>query len=325
MRWLWFVLVLISLIALGACHVDRPSQHDLSPGVDPAGNVSPPLPDGWRWESYRGVEVGVPSDWGWGSGAQRLGQWCINQKDPKPIVGRSGSYVSTLVGCPTAKPGEPDPQTLIRNTGWVVAFGEATTKIPHGGDRQVITYGRVSVVVQAPESLRTRIIATIHLEKVDHQGCPAADPVSLHPAQRPKAPVDAARLRAVTAVSVCRYELVTEDRPQGRGLLESSLRYVGKPAARIIAGIAAAPEGGGPNSPKTCIASYGDEIIVLRVRSSIGKSQIYVRYSACVHNGFDDGTTVRTLTRAPMQALIMGPNALGSWDGVLDPILSRKG
>jgi hypothetical protein len=324
MRWLRFVLVIVGLVALSACHVERPSQHDLSPGVDPAGSVSPTLPDGWRWESYRGVEVGVPSDWGWGSGGQRLGQWCINQKDPKPIVGRSGSYVSTLVACSQAKAGKPDPQTLIKNTGWVVAFGEATSKIPRGGDREVVTYGRVTVVVQAPESLRTRIIATIHLVKIDHQGCPAADSVSLHPAQRPKPPSDVAELRGVTAVSVCRYEFASKDDPQGRGLLESSLRYVGESAASIINQIAAAPKGGGPNSPETCIASYGGEIIVLRVTSSSGKSQIYVRYSSCVHNGFDDGTTVRSLTRAPMQALIKGPNALGSWDGVLNPILSRR-
>ncbi|MDX6278452.1 MAG: hypothetical protein QOJ72_2580 [Nocardioidaceae bacterium] len=314
MRWLRYVLVLVALTALSACHVDRPSQHDLSPGVDPAGGVSPTLPDGWRWESYRDVEVGVPADWGWGSSDQLLGQWCVgNGKHPKPMVGRPG--ISTLVGCPPAKRGEADPETLISNTGMVVAFEDATRKIPRGGDRQIITYGDVTVVVQAPESLRTRIIATIHLVKIDHQGCPTSDPISWHFVRRPSQARDVARLRDVTALSVCRYG----------GFLVSSLRYGGPRAARIVRQIAAAPKGGGPNTPETCTEKYGDEVIVLRITSATGRSQIYARYSGCDHNGFDDGITVRTLTRAPMQALIAGPNAPTSWDGVLDPILSRKG
>src|SRR3954465_15549674 len=98
MRWLRCAFPIAILVALGACTVERPSPHDMSPSADPSGSVSPTLPDGWRWESYRDVEVGVPADWGWGSGDQRLGQWCTNEKHPKPIVGRPG--VSTLVGCP---------------------------------------------------------------------------------------------------------------------------------------------------------------------------------------------------------------------------------
>ena len=30
------------------------------------------VPAGWRWESYGGVQVGVPGDWGWDEGPVRL-------------------------------------------------------------------------------------------------------------------------------------------------------------------------------------------------------------------------------------------------------------
>lgn len=328
MRRLRYAFLVACFVAIGACTGSAP-QHDMSPGVDPDGRVSPTLPDGWRWESYRGVEVGAPADWGWGAGDQRLGQWCINEKHPKPIVGRPGA--STLVGCTSDAVG-PDPETLIKNTGWVVAFEDAVfadgavNPVATGGDRTIVRLGNVVVVVQVPASLSSRVIATIHLVKVDHQGCPAADPASFHPQKRPVAATDVGALRGVTSVSVCKYAFATDHDPQARtGLLMSSLRYDGQPAARIVRQIAAAPKGGGPNSPQTCTKGFGSEIIVLRVSSSTGASTVRVRYSDCDHNGFDDGVTVRTLTRAPMQALIQGPNAVWSWEGVLNPILGRKG
>lgn len=323
MRWLRFVLVIIGLLALGSCHVDRPSQHDLSPGVDPAGRLSPTLPDGWRWESYRDVELGVPADWGWGSSGQLLGQWCVTDgKHRSPTVGRPG--MSTLVPCrPRATPGEPDPETLVKNTGLVVAFQDAGGKPARGGDRTVVTYGEVTVVVQAPASLRTRIVATIHLMKVDHHGCPAADPVTGHPERRPR-PSSVVGLAQVSAVSVCKYAVAHDgDRGSPPGLLSSS-DYRGSSAARIVRQIAEAPVRGGPDDARECLQTYGDEIIVLRVASASGKSEIYARYSGCDHNGFDDGIAVRRLTRDPMQALTAGANGLSSWPGFLDPILRAR-
>ncbi|MCW2750082.1 MAG: hypothetical protein JWR83_1192 [Aeromicrobium sp.] len=318
MRWLRYALLICCLIALGACTGGGPAKHDLSPGVDPASPTSVALPAGWRWESYRGVEVGVPNDWGWGVGGQRIDQWCTNPKNPKSIVGRSGP--STAVGCSLGNPVQtPDPQTLIKNTGSVVAF-ESTTfsdgadnPIVHGGDRTLVTIGKVVVVIQAPEAMRTKIAATVHRVTVDHAGCPVSDPAGAHPSKRPP-PTDVTKLRGVTAVSVCKYS----------GLLVSSLRYNGEPAARIIRQIAAAPKGGGPNHPSECVDGYGDSIIVLRVTSSTGESQIYARFSNCVHNGFDDGTTVRALTRDPMQALLKGPNGLYEWDGVLSRVIDTR-
>jgi hypothetical protein len=323
MRWLRYALSVGCLIALGACTGGGPAKHDLSPGVDPASPTSATLPGGWRWESYRGVEVGVPGDWGWGNGSQRLSQWCTNRKDPKPMVGRPGA--STLVGCIADALG-PEPETLVVNTGWIVAFEDATSdsnsfRIPSGGDRTLVRVGGVIVVVQVPERLREQIVATVHTVTADHAGCPVFDSVSDHPAQRPAPASEGVQLKRVTVVSVCRYELAVRQEHRTAPLLSSS-RFEGAPAAKLIKQIAAAPHGGGPNRATHCTHKYGDEMIVLRVGSSTDESEIYARYSGCDHNGFDDGSTVRTLTRAPMQTLIKGPNAPGSWYGELNPILA---
>lgn len=324
MRWLWYLCLIASLIALGGCTSDGSSKPEAS--VSPA--ASPALPDDWRWESYLGVEVGVPGDWGWGNGSQRIGQRCINEKDPKPIVGRSG--ISTLVGCKPAKAGEPDPETLSKNTGWIVSFDSFTypdgskNPIARGGDRALVRVGDVVVVIQAPKALRTKIAATAHEVKTDHAGCPVSDPVSLDPSRRPSPASDVTELRGVTSLSVCKYALAEENGQDEKPSLLASARLDGSDAANVIDQIAKAPEGGGPNSPETCVESYGDEIIVLKVTSSRGASVVHVRYSSCDHNGFDDGTAVRTLTRVPVQALIAGPNAVSSWSGVLDPILTPR-
>ena len=55
--------------------------------------------------------------------------------------------------------------------------------------------------------------------------------------------------------------------------------------------------------------------MVLHVTSEQGESTVHVRYSGCDHNGFDDGVTVRRLTRDAMQPLLAGPNRLFSFSG----------
>lgn len=104
------------------------------PRVDPSASSdpgAPVLPSGWRWESYGGVQVGVPGEWGWGNASQRLGQWCVarNAANSAPVVGRSG--LSTLVACPHE--GDPPPETLVAHTGVVVGLARTTAGCDHNG------------------------------------------------------------------------------------------------------------------------------------------------------------------------------------------------
>jgi hypothetical protein len=55
---------------------------------------------------------------------------------------------------------------------------------------------------------------------------------------------------------------------------------------------------------------------VLLVRSATGAAEITMRSAGCVQNGFDDGTTVRKLTKAGVGPLVAGPNRVyGGFSG----------
>ncbi|GGN59273.1 hypothetical protein GCM10010112_14020 [Actinoplanes lobatus] len=272
--------------------------------ADPPAPVAPgTLPGGWRWESYGGVQVGVPGDWQWAERGLRVDAFCIKAgEDQPPAVARPSGIVPAIY-C-------GEGETLIENTGWVVGFQPTDPGAPDGtevqDDRTTVRLAGVEVIVQAPPAWRERISATIHQVTVDHNGCPARHPISGSPAARPSNPVDITSLRAVTTVSACKYMLGAP------AMLESSLRLDGAAAARAVEVIAAAPAGGGPDHADQCLpeVSYGDDTIVLRVGSAAGVSEIVVRYSGCDHRGFDDGVTVRSLTPPALAPFAGGPNAM---------------
>ena len=269
----------------------------------------PVLPPGWRWESYGGVQVGVPVGWGWADRAGRLDAWCIDRPggDP-PVVARPGGPIPAI-GC-------HGDGARIADTGWVVGFDrvrEAADGLERGRDRSTVRVAGVEVVVQAPVGLREQIAATIHRVDVDAFGCPTRHPISMQPALRPAGPVDVAALGDVTAVSVCKYEL--RDPYWGappQPWLVSGLRLDGDVADRAIRQIAQAPIGGGPDNPQDCApeVAYGVDAIVLRVHSAAGSTEIMLRYSGCVGNGFDDGIGVRRLTSAAVAPFITGPHTV---------------
>jgi hypothetical protein len=315
------VLAMLSVVAASGCAA-APGSRTAAPSSVP-GSIAQrkqhprALPAGWRWESYGGVEVGVPGDWGWDNGNQRIGQWCASpqtaEADQIPAVGRPGG--ATLVGCGTDTPkGEPDPETLLKNTGPIVAFDRPEKPkdgVVKEGDRTTVGLNGIEVIVQTEPELRKKIVATVHAVTADINGCPTTDPVSRDPASRPSPAVDVTKLRAVSAVAACKYVL-DHDAYGSDPRLQGSLRLEGAKAARAVARIAAAAKGGGPNSPENCTvdSSYGDELIVLRVSSDKGESQVYLRYSSCDHNGFDDGRSVRRLDAKSVAPFIAGPNAV---------------
>ncbi|BCJ39774.1 hypothetical protein GCM10010168_93530 [Actinoplanes ianthinogenes] len=285
MRKLWIVVAALSLAACGA---PAPVGTAAGPRPDPS---APVLPAGWRWESYGGVEVGVPGEWGWGDRGLRLDAWCIDGPGGKPpVVARPGAGVP-LIACMGAA-------TDLAHTGTVVGFGDAASEtdgITRDGDRVTVTLGKVEVIVQTPAELRERILATIHKVTVDAYGCPATHSLKTRP-------TDVTKLHDVTAVSVCRYRLSEND-----PTLLSSLRLTDDAADRAIRGIAQAPVGGGPNRPQDCApeVAHGDEAIVL----AIGSAEVLIRYAGCVDIGYHDGTAVRRVDRDSLSPFLAGPNA----------------
>jgi hypothetical protein len=222
------------------------------------------------------------------------------------------------VGCPGFD-GGPDPGLLVDNAGRFVAFESAdgadgsTTE----GDRTTVILDGVSVLVQAEPNLRDQITGTIQTADPDANGCSVTDPVSEEPAARPSPAVDVTSLSDVTAVTAWRYEVAGGDGDPSQ--LISSTRLSGDAAAEAVAKVAALPVGSGPNDLRDCSGevSYGDEIVVLHIESSLGESLMYMRFSGCADNGFDDGLAVRPLTVGTAPVFLSGPNIPSSETGSL--------
>jgi hypothetical protein len=265
------------------------------------------LPTTSRAESYGGLELSVPADWGWGNGTQRLLQWCVGRtgNEPEPIVGRPGDITFRLC---------PDGHTLLANTGPVVGFDRTTRAdgVSYEGDRATVRLDSVEIVVQAPAELRQRIVESIRRVPVDSNGCPATHAISTKPTWRPGKAGKLASLEKVSAVSICKYQL-GEHVAGVPGRLISSSRLDGAEAARAVGAVAEAPAGGGPDQPTGCVegVTFGNEAIVARIRSAAGPTDLVVRYSGCDVNGFDDGVAVRKLTAAALAPFITGPHRVG--------------
>jgi hypothetical protein len=309
--------VIAVALLVGACGENRPQDAQAARSVasDDAA-TAPALPAGWRWEGFGGVLVGVPGKWAWGNSSQRIEQWCVGEEPLTPMMGRPGP--SSLVGCLGDERGV-DPSTLVANTGIVVELSSAldVSRDSAEGDQVVRRIGDVSVRVNAPADLRDRILATVHRADLDAHGC--AMFLRATAADRPD-PRDVTSLTDVVSVAACRYPVPPPDevaRTEAPLPLFSSLLLEDDAAADAIAAIAAAPVGGGPDNPGSCLAawSYGDEFLVLQVDSAEGASTLHVRYSGCDHNGFDDGVTVRALTRDAVQPLVADANVPLSWSG----------
>jgi hypothetical protein len=69
----------------------------------------------------------------------------------------------------------------------------------------------------------------------------------------------------------------------------------------------------------------GDEVIVLRVTSAEGLTEVVLRYHGCNWHGFDDGVDVRTLTGAATQPFVSGANQVfAGWPSNLTNILWQQ-
>lgn len=318
-----WVLALAALPLLGGCGTEVAAQAGGDAAPVEATPSAPPdpsagLPAGWRWESYRGVEVGVPGDWTYGSTGMRLTQWCAgNAKPSRGEVARPGSQTDAL--CLSKKTG---PGARIAESGTFLAFASHWTGADapkDEADRDVIERAGVTVIVQGKPSLRKRILATVREADVDANGCPATDPISAELGARPPAGTPVGDLTGVSALSACKYELpngFAGTVPTGP-TLTSSLALGRAQAQEVVAAIAGTPVGGGPDDPDSCLpkVSYGDEAIVLRVTSEQGLSRIFMRYSSCDHNGFDDGVAVRALSEKAAHPLVGGANFVSGSSG----------
>jgi hypothetical protein len=267
------------------------------------------------------VDVGVPGTWDYGTTGVA---WCDQATTRHPYVGRPGAVAD--IGCIRTDAQGVDPGRRLDPGGTFVWFDvpghaddqkdlAARTDRPgslsapvHSGDRDTFVLAGVQVAIQAPAALRQQIRSTVHLVDQDNDGCDVASPIARDHSWRPDGPA-VTELTGVTTVSACDYS---------GGYLTSSVRLDGAPAAAAITAVAAAPVGGGPNSPPgDCLPDDPalEEVIILQIGSAQGTSQVALHYGGCFHHGLDDGTSLRTLTRPAVAPFVTGPNRISSFSG----------
>jgi hypothetical protein len=287
--------------------------------TDPRPDREPlPAPEsGWRYESLLDAVVQVPVSWPY---AQAPGSdWCASTGESgeprfptEPFVATNRPHDGVLaILCPTPKgPGAPDREIF----GWApVRYwaphvrmypADAFDAPPEGVFRhgewtlssQMVGSTTITVLADpAHQDMAEQIMDSASVVSTDHHGCDVASRIQEGHFVRPDPAFDVTTLAGVDAISVCQYDLARQ--PSEPGLLGSHV-LTGSDASAELAALQAAAPGGGPDDPNNCVDYlYGDTAIVLRLHAGQTTYDMYAYYEWCFGNGFDDGTTLRELTR----------------------------
>lgn len=288
----------------------RPASDRVYEGLPPVQS----LPDGWRWETYGGVQLQVPTQWGVG-GSYR--SWCAARETPttpEPYVGRpTGATPAILCGdepreqwVPYVEFDGPDP--LGREDlgdGWI----RETRQV---GDRFV------TVRADDPSLLDQILASAMTVDEVDAVGCPADYAVAQSLDARPTTgALDPAQVGPDGVV--CQYQL--DGYPTGQPLI-ASRRLTADDVRAFVDAVAAAPAGGGPDEPDSCLpeSRRGDTALLVRLPTTDGARDVIVWYAGCF-NGADDGVTLHTLTTDLLDPLFGGAVVATSFTMSLAPLM----
>ncbi|MBB6626741.1 hypothetical protein H5V45_05335 [Nocardioides sp. KIGAM211] len=308
--------LLVVIGVLGAVGTGLVGRNASSSQGATKGGTLPRADAGWRWVSFRGVAVQVPQRWDYGF--EPANPWCMyddtSRVERAPYVAFDATNLAIAgVGCigesPDHHPEEfgPAPARFwaphlsfavsssratedgpLRFRGWTL-----TTKLVAGVPISLLTDEETA-------SLTDRILDSARTFDTDDNGCDASSPVQAQEFVRPQ-PFDVAAVPRVDSIAICQY---ARGIPADAGALVGSRRLTGASASSVLEAIRAAPAGGGPDTPQTCLHSEaGRTAIDLRLDDGSGAHDLYVYFDSCIHNGFDDGTTVRELTSAACRPL----------------------
>jgi hypothetical protein len=211
-----------------------------------ASNV-PEIPDGWRWESWRNVQIAVPGHWENGAASQ----WCVSSDSNAGFVDR-GEGVSTLVACLPALSSS-------------VTFREGIAKHPlidiQGvGKRLTFDGNTVDVVAPDQETLDAIVVTAHQFEDADSRGCaPAVQDLA-----------ESLSGEAAGVLTVCRYTSSGD-----AYVLAESRDLTEQESADWLAALDAAP--GVSTSSNACDPGGGEAILV----SSSDGAVAFIEQDAC--------------------------------------------
>ncbi|MEV6282851.1 hypothetical protein [Kribbella sp. NPDC051770] len=308
---------------VGVLH-DAPAPTAGAPVAVPPGDVAVrdvprvKTAEGWHWESYDTVQVQIPDSW---IDTSYSHLWtCQNLPRIKPapprspLVGRPFRGAVPMMSCGPVSPlAERVPHL------W---FGERNRapgvyRYDHGWLEEVRVVGGVHLSAFGNDSaLLKRILDSARpIDGADAYGCSPTAPATLAEGMRPTGP-GLGGIREVESVRICGYAVA--GLPRDAVLLAGS-SLTGAAARQVAAALRSAPAGPGPNHEYHCeIPQHRDDLVVT-VRGSTGEQEVLVRYDSCNHNGTDDGTTLRQLTRdalLPLVRTLYGPT--------LEPMITER-
>lgn len=280
------LVALVTLVtgALAGCDDQNPATAPADPVESSvassvaatADRPDPTLPDGWRWESFGDLQIGVPATWIPG----RLSQWCVGATGKErraPRVERPFG-VSTLVGC-------------LGDGGYGLVLGPVGDRRsepaapPDAAVRRVAFDTARATIIARTSALANRVAATAtRVTDVDVHGC------------APDTALPRIGSGGVTGdlgsqtISVCRYV-----RTGGRVLLDASEELTSADADALRAALAAAPSGRGPDADRSsCIRGPERQAVALVAAGRIGA---WVHYDGCRGHGVEQsGGDLRRLT-----------------------------
>jgi len=208
----------------------------------------PEIPDGWRWESWRDIQVAVPGNWENGAASQ----WCVNSDSNAGFVDR-GEGVSTMVACPGLSSS--------------VSFREGIAKHPLidiQGVAKRLTFDDNTVDVVAPDQeTLDEIVASAHqFDEADSRGCAPAIQDLANPLWG----------EAAGALTVCRYTGPRND----AYVLAESRDLTEEASADWLAALEAAPDVS--ETGNACDPASGSEAMLV---SSADGLVAFLEYDAC--------------------------------------------
>lgn len=258
--------------------------------VDPASEV----PNGWRVESWRDVQVLVPSTWGHGS----LSSWCISGDQPGTVVDRSEGVTAAVACTPGSAYGVQFLDPDVSETPWgqeptAYRADQGEPLYPEGayvGDVQVTHDVAVRVVSRDLFVARFLLDSARRIQGEDPNGC---EPTADLSAPRGEPVLDGLGLPDDGAVSLCRFAV--DAGPDGEDLLTQSELLTGPDASSALAALQATRVA--RQASVACAKQVTADAVLVRV----GRAELWVNYGAtCVELGVLDGDQVRELTSEVM-------------------------
>jgi hypothetical protein len=305
-------VVMVAVGLVGGTRLLSDSQHDSS-----APATLPQPQDGMRWEFYSDIRVQVPSDWGYAS--EPGSDWCATApdrlpRDPYVALNRGGIVLG--IGClgqDSESSSEP-PTSMWEEHVKVAVVGDddeaGTTQRDNWWIVKRVVGDVMVKVVSKDQELAQQIVATAERVTDDSSGCAPHSQIEDEPFPRPVPAFDVAQLEDVDSITVCQYGIGDISQPG----LTAVASLDGQQADDELAALQSAPVGGGPDRPTNCMPDDpGDSAIELLFHSRDVVHSMYVFYSTCHGNGFDDGTAIRELTTDACLPLIKPPVAI--WHG----------